>query len=581
MNYKKSIFNKILIWFIIIAIIPIFILSTSYYWFFTRVFTDTLIQQTYANTESVTKGVNHLIEEYKEIVNTLSKEEIIDQAMTHHYIDEETKEAIAIKGYLSLAAKLNKASLYIIDSKGNNIFSTHSLPQKHDVTKYKNWGAFRKANNSLSPVLDANHYNHISGDTIAMSVIKAVRDKSSEVKGYIIIDIYRNNIEDICNNVDIGLATDVIITDGNFHTIFNMRSPYLEATTYEASYKENIRRQESGYLKEQINDNQSLITFSGWQNNEIITIAVTPMNIITENQNFIKKIASFAAWISLLICFVCAFFIARNLSKPIRTLVKSMQKVKDGDLNISVEENREDELGILAKNFNTMLRRIKELMENIVEKQERVRLAEIKALQAQINPHFLYNTLDSIKWIAKMNHVEEISTIATHLAKLFRNTIDSGNEIVTVEESIRTIESYLMIQKIRYSDKFDIHINIAGEIMPYKIPKLIFQPIVENATIHGLENKVGRGILSIEGIKQNDHMIFTIKDNGVGMDPDYMEAIRQEEYSGLQKSDSIGMHNVDRRIKLYYGKQYGIKVESSLGVGTQIIVKIPIKIGME
>lgn len=581
MYYKKSIFNRLFNSYVLIGIIPILILSISYYWFFTSVFTDTITKQTYANTEAITNNIDSLIQEYKEIINTLSKEPAIHNAIIHGSINSDIQQEISIKSYLSLASKHNKASLYIVDTKGNTVFSTHPLPNHYDVKKHSNWGIFRKANNSYDAVTDANKYTHPSGDTVAIGVIKAIRDQGGTPKGYIIIDIYRKHIVDIYNNVDSSLATDTIVIDQRFYTIVDVRKPYLEATLYKSNDKDYIYQKKSGFYKEQVNGSQSLVTFVNSDKSDIIVIAVTPMDIIIQNQKFIKKIAMVVAGISIFICFIFAFLIAQSISKPIRKLVKSMKKVKDGDLSINVEENREDELGMLARSFNTMIMRIQDLLDNIVEKQQRVRVAEIKALQAQINPHFLYNTLDSIKWIAKMNNVEEISIIATHLAKLLRNTINSGEEIVTVEESIKVIKSYLLIQKIRYSEKFDILIDIEDQIMQYKVPKLIFQPIVENATIHGLESKVGHGILSIKGIKQEEHMIFTISDNGVGMDQEYVEAIQKGEYSHLQKSDSIGIQNVDRRIKLYYGIEYGLQVESSPEKGTTIIFKIPIITGGE
>ena len=217
------------------------------------------------------------------------------------------------------------------------------------------------------------------------------------------------------------------------------------------------------------------------------------------------------------------------------------------------------------------------MLDNVVAKQRQLRASELKALQAQINPHFLYNTLDSIKWLAKLNHVPQISVIVTQLGKLLRSSINTDNDLITVEESIVNIQSYLAIQKIRYSDKFETLMEIAPEILQYQIPKLILQPIVENAIIHGLEGKKDKGRLIIRGVLAEDDLIFEVIDNGVGMRPEKEAALNAGE--DLRSSlfvHSIGIQNVNRRIKLYYGPDYQVTIQSVLGEGTKVTLRMSI-----
>lgn len=221
-----------------------------------------------------------------------------------------------------------------------------------------------------------------------------------------------------------------------------------------------------------------------------------------------------------------------------------------------------------------MVSRLRELWDNIIEKQRQLRRSELRALQAQINPHFLYNTLDSIKWLAKLNHVPEISTIATQLGKLLRTSISSEEELMTVEESLKNIQSYLEIQKIRYSDKFEVVLDINPDMNPYRIPKLILQPIVENAIQHGLDHKSDKGCLLIKGWMEEGKLFFEVTDNGVGIGEEKLKNI----HSGLDlrtSKESIGIHNVNRRIQLYYGEQYGLIVKSQLGIGTTVTLWMP------
>lgn len=266
---------------------------------------------------------------------------------------------------------------------------------------------------------------------------------------------------------------------------------------------------------------------------------------------------------------------ARSVSQPINELVYCMQQVEAGDLKTRVEFSSTDEIGLLGRNFNKMVARLNFLVNSITEKQERLKHAEIKALQAQINPHFLYNTLDTIKWLAKLNMVDELQVIVTELGKLLRSTISSNKEIITVEESIKTIESYINIQKIRYRNRLQVSINISPDIYDYHVPKLLLQPIVENAIIHGLENKVGKGNLVINGYQEADELIFEIIDDGIGIEANKLALINAKK-DLASTTDSIGLQNVNRRIQLYYGASYGLHIKSQAQSGTIVTLRLPL-----
>ena len=335
--------------------------------------------------------------------------------------------------------------------------------------------------------------------------------------------------------------------------------------------------QGTGFFVAQVDGKQSLVAFHTSKYTQFITIGILPIKLILESSNFIKLITLLACLISLMVCLVLALLITRSISRPIYTLVESMKRVESGDLQVRVDFRRRDELGLLGGSFNRMVRRIQDLLDNVVAKQRQLRASELKALQAQINPHFLYNTLDSIKWLAKLNHVPQISVIVTQLGKLLRSSINTDNDLITVEESIVNIQSYLAIQKIRYSDKFETLMEIAPEILQYQIPKLILQPIVENAIIHGLEGKKDKGRLIIRGVLAEDDLIFEVIDNGVGMRPEKEAALNAGE--DLRSSlfvHSIGIQNVNRRIKLYYGPDYQVTIQSVLGEGTKVTLRMSI-----
>jgi two-component system sensor histidine kinase YesM len=253
-----------------------------------------------------------------------------------------------------------------------------------------------------------------------------------------------------------------------------------------------------------------------------------------------------------------------------------MRKVEEGKFDVRVDVNSRDEIGFMASRFNDMIRNIDELFHTNLEKQDRLRLAEIQALQSQINPHFLYNTLDSIKWLAKLNGIKEIEVIVIQLGKLLKNSINNQNEMTTIRESIEIIDSYLTIQNIRYSGRFEVNMDIDSNVLDCYVPRLIIQPIVENALIHGIAKKVEPGKLDIKVKQAGTDIVIEVTDDGVGIDDAHLKQIKAELECDKRKVQNIGIHNVNRRIKLCYGDKYGVSIYSEATKGTRVVLTMPI-----
>ncbi|UUZ97402.1 sensor histidine kinase [Paenibacillus sp. P25] len=213
-------------------------------------------------------------------------------------------------------------------------------------------------------------------------------------------------------------------------------------------------------------------------------------------------------------------FLSRRLSRPILQLQERMKEVEKGNFDIQVPVGNTREIGRLARTFNLMVGRIKELMAQVVEEQEFKRKTELSALQAQINPHFLYNTLDSIIWMAESKKSEEVVLMTSALSKLFRASISKGEELVPIRNEMEHIFNYLTIQKIRYRDKLEFHIDTDPDILHFQTLKIVLQPIVENAIYHGIKNKYGVGVIRITGEKRDGEIRLQVIDNGVGMEPE-------------------------------------------------------------
>jgi two-component system sensor histidine kinase YesM len=266
--------------------------------------------------------------------------------------------------------------------------------------------------------------------------------------------------------------------------------------------------------------------------------------------------------ISTALSFFIALLLATDIVKPIRKLVTSMSGVKDGNFETNLSYKRNDEFAFLIKRYTTMMQEIKELIEKLyiseLTKQKaevKAREYEIKALQAQINPHFLYNTLDSINWLAIKYRAEDISIMVKSLSNFFRYSLNKGRNEIALEDEKKQIESYLMIQKIRFKEKLDFEVAFSPEILKCKTIKLILQPIVENAILHGIEKRKGKGFIGIIGSKVNDHIEIKISDNGVGANIEELNEL----LSGESDSEtSFGIKNVNERIKQYFGERYGM-----------------------
>ncbi len=270
----------------------------------------------------------------------------------------------------------------------------------------------------------------------------------------------------------------------------------------------------------------------------------------------------------------------KSVTTPIRKLCDQTSKVAKGDFTANTKVESIDEIAILTRNFNDMTQEIGILVEDIKKNQENLHLIEMKLLQAQINPHFLYNTLDTIVWLAEMKKNEEVVAIVTYLSSFFRTTLSKGKDFITIQEEELHVESYMNIQKFRYQDVMDFEIHIDKELYPYTIPKLMLQPLAENALVHGVRNKRGNGHILITGKKDGDNIIFQVADDGRGMDKKELDKLRQciaNNNNNATDNGGFGIVNVNQRIRSYYGKDYGVSFESELGRGTTATITIAAK----
>ena len=399
-----------------------------------------------------------------------------------------------------------------------------------------------------------------------------VNYKTKKKDGVFFVDLNYSAISKLCNNNSLGDKGYIFILDKDGKIVYHPKQDLIYGGILSENTKQIMKNKSNSFLSE---DGSKLYTVSrsdltGWT-----TVGVIYTQELMKNNKQTQILYLLIAMILLLGVTVMSDVISGEITKPIRQLHDSMNLVEEGCFDeANIDVTTDNEVGNLSESFNIMAERIHALMEQNVYEQKQKRKSELKALQAQINPHFLYNTLDSIIWMSEGGKNDEVVLMTSALAKLLRQSISNDKEEVSIAEEINYVKSYMLIQKMRYADKLDYSIKIAPEIESTRIVKLTLQPIVENAIYHGLKYKKTKGNISIEGSKLGENACITISDDGVGMETETLDRIFKKREQ--TKSNGVGVYNVQKRLKLNYGEEYGISYLSRKGVGTMATITLPI-----
>lgn len=286
------------------------------------------------------------------------------------------------------------------------------------------------------------------------------------------------------------------------------------------------------------------------------------------------SIIAFLCVIALVV--IVSYYIPQSITKPIIRLSEVTDQVAKGDLTVRSDVKTGAEVGALNDSLNTMIDKICELVEQVKKEQISLRKAEFELLQSQINPHFLYNTLDAIVWLAESGEQQMVVDMVENLSDFFRTSLNQGKDIVTVKEELEHVRSYLEIQKVRYQDILRFEIDVPETVHKYLIPKITIQPLVENALYHGIKNKRGLGTIIIKGCLREDGFMLQVSDNGIGMKEERLIQVREGiENKSPNEKDIYGLYNVNERIRLNFGEKYYISLESTYMEGTTVYINLP------
>ena len=534
-------------------------------------YTQTIIQQMNQNIDSY-------IDYMENIAYLISSNEDVQDYLFSDEIDSEGRYRILKQFETILDSRSDIRNVGIISKSGRMLINNGSKSVNHDLNINTQEWYTQALNSPEGATLTSSHVQHIiSGERPwVITLSRGIRDRSGsgEKEGVFFIDLNYSAISGLCAQSTVGTKGYAFILDAKGNIVYHPQQQQL----YNELQTENISLimdTDEDTVLTGTGNNGKLYSISRSDKTGWTVVDCTNVRELLSKSRQAQSIYVLTAVVLVIVALLFSRFMARSITLPIQKLRDSMKKVQEGDFSVSdVVVDSRNEIGSLTKSFDVMTHHIQELMEQNVHEQEQKRKSELKALQSQINPHFLYNTLDSIIWMAEGKKNEEVVLMTASLARLLRQSISNEDEVVPIANEVEYARGYLTIQKMRYKDKLEFQIEVDPSILHIPLIKLVLQPIIENAIYHGLKYKESKGLLIIKGFPKDGNAVLQVIDDGVGMDEETLAHI-YDRHKVNYHSNGVGVYNVQKRLKLYYGEDYGIAYESTPGKGTTATITIP------
>ena len=410
---------------------------------------------------------------------------------------------------------------------------------------------------------------------ISLTRAVEITDGTSTEQGVLLIDITYASLKQLLDNVTLGNEGYLYMVGSNGQLIYHPKMQLIDAGLAEENLKQAAVYRDGSYREEYQGEVREItvksVGYTGWK-----LIGVTPERGFSLNN---LKTNLFVVFVSAFFLFILALinaYISNRITIPIQKLEESVGELEAGKLDTQIYIGGSYEIQHLGRSIGDMAARIQKLMDDIVAEHESKRKSEFDTLQSQINPHFLYNTLDIIVWMIENEQKTEAVKVVTALARFFRISLSRGKSIITVRDELEHVRNYMMIQQMRFKNKFTYVIQADEALMELASLKLMLQPLVENAIYHGMEYMDGDGEIAIHVWREEDLLRFEVRDNGLGMTQEQVERLFSGEPHPVSKKGSgIGIRNVHERIKLYFGEQYGLTIESEPDEGTAVRICLP------
>lgn len=535
-----------------------------------------LTYQNYLNSEAestLAQAEESLEEAFADVfgaIDGLSGDEAVRQFLENE--DRNDAEDLYRKLYAAYVKCGNYASFSVYDSEGRRKMTTSD--NKFVGRKLSlNWNILYRADKHPGENVVCNARLYEGEKRVEyLRVGQTVLDESGRVRGYVIATIVKDNFDNIFK----GLGKEkegVIYVMDDFREIVYFSSE---------SYSEEIVNAGKALLDmEEPRMSMEKDSFYYLDYNDACSLYIMyrqPTGFLNHMKGDVLGIAVLSGIVSIFACLFLSWYFSRLIYQPIQRMQRAISEIKQGNYEVHIEVNGDDELGQLSDSFNAMSRHLIDNTERLIQRERELSDSNIKMMQAQLNPHFLYNTLDTMKWMAKENGMPELVSMASNLAQILRMSI-SAKPIIRLSEEVILVEAYTEIQKIRFEDKFELVVDIPPELENCMIPKLTLQPIVENAIIHGLAEREAGMVLVQAQEPEAGVLQILVQDDGVGMTQEEIKRLGEKDRMAEEKTpghESIGYNNVDAIIRLHYGERYGLHAESEKGVGTKVYLTLPL-----
>jgi len=582
---KDSIAYKYLKVFILIIVLPIFIISIIVNNIYINILLKNSSDRILQSMEQISIGINN------EVRNLILSEATVCEAHDYEILDLVTQWNRAPESDKQF--EISKQ----IDTKLNYLFN-----YRNDIETImffiKDRGLYYYKNNPTvdeEAIRNSDWYQKTLKNNGKAVIFGTGKSFVSNSQGEFLISVavsptlpkYRNDVELIYFAFSTNVFDSIISDSGIDHlgtfTILDERGRIMVSRDKNqlgkgAEHFSDLKialKPDSSSFTEYINNRKVLITHHTIQKTNWKIVNVIDYKELTRDIDTVLSyaIVIYTVIIALFIIFSILFF--RDILNPVNSLVKGMKRVEEGDFDVNVAIKGDGEIQNLSRSFNKMVYEIKTLLaERNLKERERSK-AEIEALQSQINPHFISNTLNSIRLMAMIAKVDSIKNITEAFMKLLSESFGRGGTITTVGMEIENLKNYTYIMKVRYGDKFDVDFEVDDEIREYYILKLLLQPILENSITHGISEIEEKGRVTIKGCKAREDLLFEITDNGIGMTEESINRLLSEDYKNPKGFSSIGIKNVNQRIKLNHGEKYGLSIESKTGEYTRVKILLP------
>ena len=580
--HNMKLFQKFVLTYCILLIIPILIISSYAYAKLSNIITDNFLNSASESFEQSLDYMNYTVYKIFDTSNTIVVNNTVTDILTHdaeeYPLTEQIYDFSKLQSYLCSFENnldIKKINLYINDgfiysSENVSFFKASSLKN----TKVEDCILRTNARFIWGPMWYLNE-STVNDTLFLLKSIKNPDDLSEDI-GFLRIDFRKSIIQDIIDKINplddvfsfvINSDNKIIASSRDLKDLYDNSSIDLELIKSAAQFSNQLTTFDDGkfYLQSAAIDKTDWYMVNVLPKSSILSTIKTQRNYL-----FIIVI------LTIIMAIILAAYLVKVINKRLFQVIDGMRQVPNGQLSNYIENDSSDEVGELIDNYNYMISKMSVLIDEQYKLGKEVKNAELKALQSQINPHFLYNTLDMINWMAHKNMNKEISIAVKNLAKFYKLSLNKGKDIVTIKDEVEHSKLYVNLQNMRYDNRITLITRLDESLMDCSIPKITFQPIIENSINHGI---LGRGMengsILISGYISQNNLIIQISDDGIGIEKEVLPLILKE--NNLQtKGSGYGLKNINQRIKLLYGESYGLSFTSNYGFGTTVEITLPV-----